>query len=119
LIGDHALPLLRRGGAVATLATTADWSDIGTLEAYHDANLRWLAEHGDDEGTWRGADAHVASEVVIRRSAIGRGASVEGAGVVERVVAWPGAHVRSPLSDAIVTSRGTVVPVPRDGQASR
>jgi mannose-1-phosphate guanylyltransferase len=117
LIGDYALPLLRGGGSVATLAAGGDWSDIGTLEAYHAVNLRWLDAHGDDEASWRGAEARVAPGVAVRRSAIGRGALVEGRGLVERVVAWPGARFRAPLSDAVVTSRGTVVPVTRGSQA--
>ena len=44
------------------------------------------------------------------QSIVGRGARIDGDGSVTRCVLWPGAHVTTPLVDAVVTSRGTVVP---------
>jgi hypothetical protein len=76
--------------------------DTGSLEAYLEANLEWLA----------GCDAHVGEGatlepgVGLKRSIVGRGAHVAGTGALEACVVWPGARARAPLERAIVTPRG-------------
>jgi mannose-1-phosphate guanylyltransferase len=111
LVGDVAMPLARRGGPVLTMR-----AEVATVEpgdspaAYHAGNLAWLARRGEQAFVAEGV--HVAPGVALHDVILGRGAAVEGEGRLERVVAWPGATVRAPLSDAIVTTRGVVIPVP-------
>ncbi len=106
LIGDVALPLLRRGEPIQTVPIDGPWTDLGSLESYAAANLSWL---GPDREAYAARDARIASGVRLDRSIIGSGVVVEGDGRVTRCIAWPGAKVRAPLSDAIVTSAGRLV----------
>jgi hypothetical protein len=106
------MPLARRGGPLLTLRVEGEGVEPGdSPAAYHAGNLAWLARRG--EGAFVAAGARVARGVVLLDAVVGRGATVEGQGSVERVVVWPGATVRAPLADAIVTTRGVVLPVPR------
>ncbi len=111
LVGDWALPELARGGEVHTVAVCSDWSDIGSLESYFAANMRWRKEHRG-EGSWVAPGARVGPSVRLVESLVGEGASVAGQGVVERCVVWPRAQVEAPLADAIVTTTGRVVTLP-------
>jgi mannose-1-phosphate guanylyltransferase len=112
LVGDVAMPLARRGGPLLTMRVEGEVVEPGdSPAAYHAGNLAWLARRG--EGAFVAAGARVARGVVLLDAVVGRGATVEGQGSVERVVVWPGATVRAPLADAIVTTRGVVLPVPR------
>jgi mannose-1-phosphate guanylyltransferase len=112
LIGDVALPLLRRGGRVQSFLGNAAWSAPGdSIANYLDANLAWLTRRGARGGeAWVGSGAHVAESVELVSSVVGEGADVRGAGRLERVVVWPGAQVFAPLRDAVVTRSGLVVP---------
>jgi mannose-1-phosphate guanylyltransferase len=112
LIGDVALPLLRRGAPVRSVLGTPNWSAPGdSITSYLDANLAWLAGRGEGaETSWAGEDAQVGGEVELVSSIVGAGADVRGAGRLERVVVWPGAQVFAPLRDAVVTRSGLVVP---------
>lgn len=133
LVGDWAIPELEGGGWVDTLELEGPWLDVGSLEAYQRANLLWLEEYArptrawfDFEGvrgslegnSWIGAGARVAPRVSLERSVVGAGAIVEGSGHVARCVLWPGAKVRAPLTDAVVTSAGRIVPC-REGASVR
>lgn len=110
LIGDVALPLVRRGGPLLTMPVSGELVEPGdSPAAYHAANLAWLARQG--KAAFLAPDARVAPAVELHQSLVGRGATVEGEGRLERVVVWPGATVRAPLADAVVTTRGVVVPV--------
>lgn len=110
LIGDVALPLVRRGGPLLTMPVEGDLVEPGDSPgAYLAGNLGWLARRGG--GAFVAAGVRLAPGVELRDSIVGAGAAVEGEGRLERVVAWPGALVRAPLADAIVTTRGLVVPV--------
>jgi mannose-1-phosphate guanylyltransferase len=112
LIGDVAMPLARRGGALFTMRVDGELVEPGdSPTAYHAGNLAWLARRG--EGSFTAEGARVAPQVTLRDTIVGRGATVEGQGSLERVVVWPGATVRAPLADAIVTTGGVVVPVRR------
>jgi mannose-1-phosphate guanylyltransferase len=112
LVGDVALPLLRRGGRVQAFVGSPTWSAPGdSIAAYLDANLLWLARRGARGGeAWVGPEAHVAESVEVVSSVIGAGADVRGEGRLERVVVWPGAQAFAPLRDAVVTRTGLVVP---------
>jgi mannose-1-phosphate guanylyltransferase len=110
LIGDVALPLARRGGPLVTMRVEGEFVEPGdSPAAYHAGNLAWLARRGEQSFVSPGAK--VAPGVELRDALVGRGATVEGQGTLERVVVWPGATVRAPLADAVVTTRGVVVPV--------
>lgn len=109
LVGDFALPWLRRGRPVYALRTTEPWSDIGSLPGYLEANRRWL-DHCAEAGTgsFVAEGAAIAPGVELCASIVGRGAEVTGRGLVARSVIWPGATVRAPLVDAVVTTAGVV-----------
>jgi mannose-1-phosphate guanylyltransferase len=112
LIGDVALPLVRRGGPLLTLRVESELLEPGdSPAAYHASNLAWLARRGNR--AFLAPDARTAPGVELVDSIVGKGAGVEGQGRLERVVVWPGATVRAPLADAIVTTRGVVARVSR------
>jgi NDP-sugar pyrophosphorylase family protein len=107
LFDDLALPALRTGSPfVETVDTDQPWSDIGTPRAYLELNLAWLAEQELD--SWIAPDARVSTRVEAHACIVGRNAVVEGSGALERVVIWPNAVARAPLSDAIVTQNAIV-----------
>jgi mannose-1-phosphate guanylyltransferase len=125
LIGDVALPLLRRGAPVHGFGVQAAWSAPGDgLREYLDANQAWLAEAvrlggrgragslSDNGSSFLGMGARLSASVEPLRCIIGAGATVEGEGRLERVVVWPAAQVKAPLRDAVVTTNGRVVPLP-------
>ena len=112
LIGDVALPRLRQGRVVSTVAHTSGWTDIGDLEGYLRANLSWLADQRCRGGSWMGPAARVDTGVRLEQAVVGSGAHVGGRGVVSRSVVWPGANASAPLDRAIVTAQGHVVRVP-------
>jgi mannose-1-phosphate guanylyltransferase len=107
LIGDVALPLARSGGPLLTMRVEGELVEPGdSPAAYLAGNLGWLARRGQREFVAPGA--HVSRGVELRDAIVGRGASVQGRGALDRVVVWPGAVVRAPLADAVVTTRGVL-----------
>lgn len=106
LIADVCLPRLRAGQTVATVAVPGGWWDIGTPAHYARANFDWLRQRG--QLNWTHASAQIASAVALSDCVVGEGASVGGSGRLERVIVWPGAAVRAPLCEAIVTPTHTV-----------
>jgi mannose-1-phosphate guanylyltransferase len=113
LIGDVALPWLRRGATVATAALDGAWTDLGDPASYHLANMLWL-EHEVPTGVHLGPGTRIDPGVILERCIIGHGAIVQGHGRVCNLVAWPNARLRAPLRDAIVTTSGRVVGVNAD-----
>jgi len=112
LIGDWALPELRRGGRVSAAVSHTAWTDAGDPASYLAANLAWLEQHrGPKPAAWVGPDTSIDPRATLERSLVGRGARVTGAGCVTECVVWPGAVARAPLSNAVVTTGGTVVRV--------
>lgn len=107
LVGDWALPELERGTEIRVAFAEGGFSDAGDLASYLALNLEWLARAG--LGSWTGEGAEVESRVRLERAVIGARARVNGRGVLERCVVWPGASATAPLRDAIVTSGGRVV----------
>lgn len=108
LVGDVYLPLLRRGGRIASHEVSAPWDDIGTISAYLAANARWLARVHPGAGAFVGEGASISREVEVIGSVIGAGAVIEGQGALRGCVVWPGARlsVRAPLESAVVTTEG-------------
>ncbi|MCU0659408.1 MAG: sugar phosphate nucleotidyltransferase [Polyangiaceae bacterium] len=102
MVGDVLAPLIERGATVRAVEHRGPWEDIGSVEAYARANLRWLGGRGEHVGP----GARVAAP--LRQSIVGAGATVEG-GPLERVIVWPGARAQGPLRDAIVMTSGRVV----------
>jgi mannose-1-phosphate guanylyltransferase len=113
LVGDFALPALRSGGCVRAVRSHPPyWFDVGGLGSYFRANLSWLGRHfaASAQG-FRAPAVALEAGVTVSSCVLGRAARVSGEGELRRVVAWPGAAVRAPLQDAVVTSAGVVVPL--------
>lgn len=109
-IGDYALPELRRGGTVKSYPFVDGFVLPGDdLAAYLQGNLHWLDARGCRSFVAPGA--RVTPGVALDRSIVGCRATVEGRGVLERVVVLPGARVTAPLRDAIVAPSGRIVAV--------
>jgi NDP-sugar pyrophosphorylase family protein len=106
VIAEAFLPAIRSGERIAAFVTGVDLIDIGTLRAYLDANLRWLASL--QRSSWLGDGAVVDPGAELAQVLVGAGARVEGVGRLERCVVWPGATARAPLADAVVAIEGTV-----------
>jgi mannose-1-phosphate guanylyltransferase len=106
LIGDGCLPALRAGERIASVTTTTEWDDIGSIATYRKANARWLGRQG--LGNFVGHGATIAPGVVLEGSVVGDGARVSGSGSVRGAVIWPGAHVEAPLDRLVVTTAGIV-----------
>ncbi len=107
MVGDVLAPLLAGGAVIQAVEHRGGWDDIGSIEAYLRANLRWL------EGSAAYLGPGARSSVPVEKSVVGAGAVVEGEGALVRSVVWPGARARAPLSDAIVTTAGRVIEVGR------
>lgn len=114
LVGDYALPLLRRGGTVTAVPVPRPWDDLGDVPSYFRANLSWLQRRSDaPERSWVGSNVSREAAVQLDQSVIGAGARLVGRGFITRCVVWPGATATAPLEDAIVTRSGRVVREPK------
>ena len=112
LVADVALPRLRSGSPIRTVPVSGPFIDIGSLGTYLAANLEWLARRSGPGGSFLGEGARVDAGVVVASSIVGAGAHIEGSGLLDHCVIWPGATAQAPLSRSIVTRRGRVVRVP-------
>ena len=110
LIGDWAMPTLRSGGRIRTLNDDAPWTDIGNPLAYANANESWLETRGMQY--WVASGAHVTAGTKLANTIVGQGAQVTATGLLERVIIWPYAHLDKPITNAVVTRSGRVVPLP-------
>jgi mannose-1-phosphate guanylyltransferase len=115
LVGDFILPLLRSGIEIHAHVVRTGWMDIGTIASYATANFDWLREQ--ETTLWSDSEARISSEVSPSEVIVGRRAQISGTGPLKRVIIWPYAHLDAPLSNAIVTSSGSLVPIP--SEASR
>jgi mannose-1-phosphate guanylyltransferase len=106
LVGDVALPLLRRGGRIDTFLYRGEWDDIGQSGALLRANLRWLAARG--LSAWSHAGAKVGTHVTLEQSVVGEGAAAMGTGVVRECVVFPGARIDAPASRVLAARRVTL-----------
>lgn len=112
LIGDVAIPLMDSREGIRAVPHLGQWSDVGTLQAYLDVNLRWLAEDAG-ASVWCAASAEVARSVDVVHAIIGTGARVSGEGALDHVVVWPGARCSAPLSNSIVTRDAGIITLDR------
>ena len=104
LVGDVYIPALARGARLGARLSRPSFRDIGSLAEYLAANRAWLADRGLE--AWAGEGASI--DASIEGSVVGARARVDAPTI--RSVVWPGAHVREPVEDAIVTLRGVVRP---------
>ena len=109
LVEDFMLPLLRTGTVIGSYVEKTKWLDIGTVSNYAFANFDWLREKSLD--VWTASGTKISGRIDLHNAIVGRGAQVDGVGLLERVIIWPSAHVDAPLSNAIVTSAGMIVPI--------
>lgn len=108
-IGDYALPLLARGGRVATVDYPGRVYVLGDdVESYVAENLKWISRSAPSD-SWLGAGVMLAPNVTIEGSLIGAGARIEGEGRVQRCLVFPGATAHAPLRGRIVLPSGTIV----------
>lgn len=98
LVGDLYMPLCARGERLLALNVVRSFCDIGTPQAYLEANMQWLG----DRPHYCAPDVQLDVAVQLDRVVIGAGAQVCGRGVLRRVVVWPNAKAEAPLSDALV-----------------
>jgi len=101
LVGDVLIPALAEGALVVAMDYGGPWHDVGDPASYLEANLA--------EATRVAAGAVVGPAVTLERVIVGAGACIEGAGVLQDVVVWPGARAVAPLSRAVVTGAGEIV----------
>jgi mannose-1-phosphate guanylyltransferase len=107
LVGDWALPALRRGETVLSVDSRAPWTDCGDVASYLRANLDWLTRRG--LACWQAPGGMIGPDVELQQTVIGSGATVTGRGLVRRSVIWPGARAVAPLSEVVVMRSGRVV----------
>ncbi len=110
LVGDFILPLLRSGIEIHAHVVRTGWMDIGTIASYATANFNWLREQ--ELTIWSDSETRISSGVSPSEVIVGRYAQISGTGPLRRVIIWPYAHLDAPLSNAIVTSSGSIVPIP-------
>ncbi len=104
LVGDVYLPALRRGAVLDAFSTDVPFWDIGTIAAYLNANMAWLASRG--VRSWVAPSAKVGDGVWLEGAIVHAGAQVMGSGRMDRVVVWEGATCRAPIADAVVAPEG-------------
>lgn len=110
LIGDYALPLLRRGGMVRSFVYAGEYVLPGDdLGSYFQSQLEWLSRSGVK--SFVGEGASVSASVELEEALVGAGAQVSGTGALRRVLVMPGAHVKAPLASAIVAPSGRIISV--------
>lgn len=108
-IRDYALPLLTRGGRIKAFPYDHSYTLPGdNLSEYLEQNLRWLDRQGVGD-RYLGQHASVGPGVQLARALIGDDATVEGEGIVQSTVVFPGARARAPLSRSIVTVNSGVI----------
>jgi mannose-1-phosphate guanylyltransferase len=110
LIGDFALPQLRRGARVLSYVFRGSFAfPCDDLGGYFAENLNWLAR--EKLSNFIGIGAQIESKVELRTALVGAGAHVSGSGALERVLVLPNASCQAPLRDAIVTPNGSIITI--------
>lgn len=107
LVADWALPHLRAGGSIGTVASTAPFLDLGDPQSYLRANLERLRGQ-----SVVAPGVRVPGGIQLESSAIGERAQLSGSGVIRESVVLPGARATAPLERCIVLPSGRIVEVP-------
>ena len=107
VFADSALPLLRAGATVRSVAVTTAWTDAGDAPGLLAANVAWLRTRGLDG--FVADSAEVARGVRLEESVVSTDARVVGQGALTRCLVCPGATAVAPLRDAIVAPSGRVI----------
>lgn len=108
VVADVLGPKLASGEArIATIDHQGRWFDVGSPAQYLAANLGWLRDR-DLSVFDPGAPRAFTDNVRLNQCVLGRDVSIRGTGAIDRVVAWSGATVDAPISNAIITRHHTV-----------
>lgn len=113
--------LLARGERVMGVIDDGAWHDLGTPARYAEAQFAMLRGElqgfaGTDGAVYLGAGVTVPAGVSVRGpAALGDATIIAGTGEITRVVAWPGASLRAPAREVIVTPRHVVPFSPPEG----
>lgn len=109
---------LARGDRVSAIVDDGPWFDLGTIASYASVTFGLLdgsiafAGISPAESRSRVRASSVASGVQLGAySDLSEGVVVRGEGAIERVIAWPGATIDAPISNAIVTTGGARVAI--------
>lgn len=95
LVGDAWIPALLTGARLQVWQTDASTEDIGSIDAYAEANFRWLARRGSDSYVGPGAEASG-----IFGSVVGANAKIRGS--VRNSIVWPDVVADGPFDSVIV-----------------
>jgi mannose-1-phosphate guanylyltransferase len=104
LVGDVYLPAMRAGARLEAFPYAGAFWDIGTVAAYVDANMAWLAARG--EHAWVAPGAEVSPDVELHDAIVHAGARITGRGRVSRTIVWDGASCEAPLDGVVVAREG-------------
>ncbi|MEM8608990.1 MAG: sugar phosphate nucleotidyltransferase [Myxococcota bacterium] len=98
------------GALVLGVVDDSSWADLGTLAEYHRVNLelasggiRWPGVMPRGGNLWDDATAEACAGQHVENSVVGAGVHLEDGVSLERCVVWPGTHVSSSATNAIVT----------------
>lgn len=120
LVGDvlgprlDAAPTAEGEGRIGVVWHEGPWDDLGSPAAYLAANRRWLAERRSGP-LFLGDDASAPAGTT---GILGAGARLTGRGARD-VVLWPDAVAHDVPDHTIVTKRGVVVALAREGKLTR
>jgi mannose-1-phosphate guanylyltransferase len=106
LVGDVYLPAMRAGARLEALPFDGPFWDIGTVAAYVDANLAWLAARG--VRAWVAEGARVDPDVDLAGALVHAGARVTGRGRLSRAIVWEDATCEAPADGVVVAKEGRV-----------
>ncbi len=107
LVGDVYLPAMRSGARLEAAPFAGTFWDIGTVSAYVDANLAWLAERGLT--SWVADGARVADGVELDGALVHAGARITGHGRLRRSIVWDDATCEAPADGVVVAKEGRAV----------
>ncbi len=115
IVRHSYLRWLERGEVIGAVVDQNPWIEVGTLQAYLDANLAlasgaasWPGIEPDDAGILVDNNARIGKDVRLDQVVVGPGAEVADGAELRRVVVWAGARVERDEQDAVVTPSGVV-----------
>lgn len=101
-----------RGETVMAVVDPGPFADVGTLEAYLEANVSFAEGRAPARAPLDLPavlpDARIGRGAVIEASVVGAGAEVAAGVRLSRSVVWPGARVEADAEGCVITPRGIV-----------